>query len=192
MKLQQNRTMVLAICFALSFSTSCRRISETKGWWIDKLEYPVENYEGDLIGFNGFYWRINEDSSDVKIIYFYKNGIIQNASFYDIANFSDLDSLVYNYDWYINKKIRCTWGAYRLIDEFNIEIQQWYPLDLYDRLFISSGIILNDSQFVLNISRQNNSYFFNDVQVENINEIFTFRQLDFKPDSVNKFIEIDN
>lgn len=180
---------IFQFLFVLVFCFSCGRIKEYTGWWIDDLEYKVEHYNGTKLRMDGYYYKSYDSSrTDFDVMFFYNNGVIQSADILNINDYNSLDSLIIAHDWSKNKKWRDNWGAYRVKEELFVDIQRWYKDDWADRLCLFTGIILNDSQLVVNTSRYKKRFFSQKYYIENEYTIYNFRQLDFKPDSINKFI----
>ena len=161
-------------------SNACRKIlncDERESFTMAK-----RNYEGNELRINGYYYN---SKSYPEL--FYRNGITINGSLSDlISNISIVESLMLTgeYGSYIyNNEYR--WGLFSIRNniitrEFKNQMSSIsckYP-------FKESGIIINDSTFVMN-SIYN---YENDEKTETSNDTFRFKEFTPKPDSINKFI----
>lgn len=101
---------------------------------------------------------------------------------------SDFEAMkIYIYDHFINcnsyKKVKYRWGVFNVSGE-RISFERWYPSEKPHKAFVRSGIILNDSTFVIKKSIHSAT------GVEKlVNETYYFREFTHKPDSTNSFIE---
>lgn len=168
------------ILIVILTSTSCRKILNCDEK--ERFTMAKNDYVGNELRINGYYYNTKSYPE-----LFYRNGITINGSLSDlISNLSIAESsmLTGDYGSYIyNNEYR--WGLFtirnnKITREFKnrmSSISCKYP-------FTESGIIINDSTFVIN-SIYNNE---NDKKTEPTLDTFRFKEFTPKPDSINKFI----
>jgi hypothetical protein len=117
----------------------------------------------------------NRDYCDC--LFLYSNGVVVNPGVVRDCNMSKLTKTIPT----VIFDSRYEWGVFT-VDTINITLKRWYPGINYPFL-ISTGVIINDSTFVLN--EVTNQYGRHEFAMQ---DTFHFQHLELKPDSVSKFI----
>lgn len=151
--------------------------------WDDKLTLPKQNYNGNELRIDGYFYNITE-SNNYEILFLYRNGTVLHGSY---ASFSELNGLEQSYidGTYYNiiKNDKPSWG--RFIIEGNVISREFWqpssggPLDTYTH----SGVILNDTTFHITQSWKSHK----PKKKNNLDRIYHFKQFSPKPDSTNAY-----
>jgi hypothetical protein len=144
----------------------------------DVLSLDRQNYHGNELLLNGIFYE--ESSNDKDIYYqryaFYKNGIIR-----DLLSSTDKDSKQFP-----DGNHKTEWGVFQIIGN-EIKFERWYPSSGGPlHAYIRSGIILNDTTFLITESYRMQKGI--KTEVKKKNETYHFRKFSPKPDSTNRFI----
>ncbi len=153
------------------FVTSC--IIYATGIFDQKLKIKKQNYKGNEIRLDGFYYT-EYYKDHFKIVFLYSNGIFIDYSagynYNDILNSNNL-RFILNY----KKTPMYMYGLFQINDSI-IKIEKWLPSSGGPtKAYLREGKILNDTTFYL-MHREKK-------------EIFRFKQFSTKPDSTNRFIK---
>lgn len=152
----------------------------------DSLSLKREECKSNKLKLNGYYYCIAYDLDICYVNLFYKNGVMINVG----GEENSLD----NMDSYINKhyvkdddykQIRYHWGVF-LIKEDSIFFEHWYPSERPHKAYVKSGLILNDTSFLINKCYKLKNGL--ETEIEERNELYYFRHLNIKPDSINKYV----
>ena len=152
----------------------------------DELQFPRTAYTGNNLRIDGYFFDEPSPISQlVGIYYFYNNGVFFNGGV-EVLEDAEASNFVVNVNNEFSKKVKASWGAYR-INGSTIEISRWQSeMNGCESTVYSKGEILNDTTFIIRLKE-----FIEDgdvVHSEAPNEVFHFRPLPQKPDSVNSFI----
>lgn len=168
---------IIYISLFVSFS-SCKFIFGED----EKLTKRREEYHGRKLRVDGYYYR----TSGVYTIYFlYRNGVIFELGSYLPAEIQKSEHSFNNIEM-INsiKEKKYSWGIFRIKND-SIEYEKWFPANGPSKLvYVRKGKILNDTTFVITqLMRYDGS------ESESCNEIYHFKKIAIKPDSINVFIK---
>lgn len=176
---KRNYYIITFVCILLP---SCASFLEM---FDDKLNLQQEQYNGEQLKINGYYFYKTKDN--LKVVYFfYNNGILLNAGGLK-GNHNDVANYLYrefsNNSKY--KNIKSFWGLFQIENE-KIKFEKWYPGEV-SKTFIREGRILNDTTFKITESYQPSKGRFKTLSKRE--EIYHFKKFNPKPDSTNKFIQ---
>lgn len=125
-----------------------------------------------LLKLDGYYFfEWDSDVEAIKILFLYQNGVLLNGLSPDLSSLPEVEER-FKSGAYVDEfasQNASAWGIYKLEDD-RITIEQWVSGNQCCETVIRSGVILNDSSFIIN------------------NEQFTFKPFSPKPDSTNVFI----
>jgi len=151
----------------------------------DKLSLETSQYTGNQLRIDGYYYNLyNEEIHNIS--FFYENGVTLNCGG-AFSDFKEADDYIMTYFINIKKhqKSKINWGVYS-IECKKIKIERWAPSQKPYRAYIRSGIIVNDSSFIINeIYRMDKGI---RTEIRKINEIYYFKAYNPKPDSTNSYI----
>lgn len=146
----------------------------------EKFTLIKRPYNGNELKIDGYYYKYRNENL-VSVYIFYSNGIsfttgwdYNKAKFEEMINSGTLasNSNIYN------------WGLF-IIEDKTVEVEHYFTKDdLNSRVYIKSGMILNDT--TIHFTKYMRS---NGTEVEAINDTFHFKQFSPKPDSTNRFIK---
>ena len=131
---------------------------------------------------NGYYYYQWTNQEVREVLVLYNNGVcletsIEGSENYELAN-NIQNGLNPNY-----RNIKFVWGLYNIYDTI-IQIEKWYPSEVYFPVYKRIGRVLNDSTFTItNSSRCDGS------EGATQEEIWHFKPYSNKPDSTNPYIE---
>lgn len=160
----------------------CNKLFQKKD---DELSISRRDYIGDQLRIDGYYYKVGYNGEINDGYWFFRNGILIHAG--GIAHsFSKMDDLMMAYikDGYYKTR-KFAWGVF-VIDGDDIAFERWYPHGP-NQAYVRAGKILNKTTF-----RITESYRMVDgvkTEVREKDEMYYFRQFDFKPDSINRFIK---
>lgn len=152
--------------------------------WI-AFELAAQNYTGNELRTDGYYYRVAEGNVSSRLFCFYTNGVLldMKGGFQsnDIAEMDDYLEREFSGAYSLND--RALWGLF-WINGTDIKFQHYdpysgYPVHYY---FVNEGVILNDTTFNIRLNYRND----NKERYE-VNDIYRFRQYTPKPDSVNSY-----
>jgi hypothetical protein len=152
----------------------------------EKLTLSKKEYLGNELQLEGYF--LNEYSTKnedyIEVFFFYRNGIMSDMGVFPNTELSSKE-LYFNSpnNNAFLKKSKLAWGLFQISDG-QIEYEKWYPSEPPMKVYIKSGIIINDTTFIITSSR--NSHGKEKRKIENT--IFHFKKFDPKPDSTNTFI----
>lgn len=146
-----------------------------------------ENYEGDELQIDGYYYHKFEgrSSNSFLILFFFKNGIAF-SSVVDALNESQLNSAVKNKgNFNTEKASRDNWGIFEVNANSIKHVEWWYVPGGFGECSTRSwyGNILNDTTFIFDRMSTDN-----DGDLFDVNREFRFMQYSPKPDSTCPFI----
>lgn len=176
--------------------TNCILFSSCAGFltlFDDKLSLEKEDFNGNQLRLDGFYYSITKDSNYPKsILYnfysFYQNGVVRyigSAEDFNRYKRKDVRNSLQteNYDW----------GVYQIKGD-SIMFEQWVAGEV-SKVVLFTGNILNDSTFVINEkywSKERKKV--KEIRLKNKKsnqkeEIYHFIPYSPKPDSTNSFVK---
>lgn len=155
----------------------------------EDLTFVRTDYEGDQLKIDGYYYhwygKPFNDESLIKILFLYRNGItLWGGTFY-------ADKIIIQEEQFKNgnfhnkdTKNPMFWGLFT-IDSISIqyEMLEGGPF----RAMIDSGIILNDTTFV--ILKRKSSYGTLGIEEKALQDTFRLKPFSPKPDSINIYIK---
>jgi hypothetical protein len=147
------------------------------------LVLPKVQNTSNMLKLNGYYYHstIGIDSNITVIDFLYKNGFSLKIGGTKSKNLTFIDEKIKSQSNFDKNKIG--WGLY-IINNGNIQIENWESTEGKRKTSIREGIILNDSTFIIK------KFFSAFTQKEySISETYKFRQFYPKPDSTNNFIK---
>lgn len=160
---------------------SCENLSFKKD---DELSLNRENYEGNQLRIDGYYYHeyYNPDKNMESIVFF-KNGVLSyfgggGKSFGEIENRLTNNELIEKL-----KGIKDCWGIFNVKNNI-IKFERWYGGQGAKPVYVSEGVILNDTTFHIT-----KSYRSDGSEIEPEDQMYHFRQFSPKPDSTNVFIK---
>jgi hypothetical protein len=147
----------------------------------DKIEIVKETYSGTDLRLDGYYFNVVGDGRDILI--FYRNGVmLSSINFSKDLTFEGIEKELTSDKFIVLlKKDKIFWSNFRISNKA-IKYETWEPTLSKDYLFTNSGIIMNDTTFVMSklITSKNKELIRNDT--------FRFKYLFEKPDSTNRFL----
>jgi len=149
----------------------------------DLLRNPREDYLGDNIYIEGFYYTYFEGKIR-RILFLYRNGICFRVygDGKDRTTPEEAETLLTenHLKWLITDK-EC-WGIY-IIKDHNILLESWMNTHGDHHSVVETGEILNDTTFIITKRDHNLS------GISSVNYTYHFYPYSPKPDSMNIFIE---
>jgi len=170
-------SVVLLSLLLMSFC--CKDVFKDEEFTLIKAPYTGKEFK-----INGYYYNYYYDTARVRVFVFYNNScVIKGFIRYTKDEF---ENMFRNGEFKnsIKENSSC-WGLFN-IDSNNIKIEHYYPMegDLKNRVYINSGIIINDTTFIITkFMRPDGS------ELSTKNDTFHFKQFSSKPDSTNNFIK---
>jgi len=150
----------------------------------DELFLEKVPYEGKELRMDGFYYTeyTNEDGIFWDIYFFYRDGslIYTGAPVYGLEVF---EQHIINGVFDGNNISKYRLGVFQ-IKEDSIFFERWYPTERPLKAWIKSGIILNDTTFHITSWKRMKT-----DEVYTKDEIYKFKQFNYKPDSTNSYIK---
>lgn len=152
----------------------------------DRLTFHQENYLGNELRTDGYFYEGTHQSGDRLNVYFlYRNGVIlfigsisPNEITEKERHFNDIKSIE------LRKETKYLWGLYKIKGD-SIAFEKWYAGSGSPKpAYIRQGKIINDTTFVITLSKRNNG---SEIRLKN--EVYHFKKFTPKPDSTNVFIE---
>lgn len=168
-------------------ATSCDGFWKSIRYSREPLIYPVEDNKSNVLRTDGYYYSFKDtvlgDSCYYEVI-LYRNGVVYGNLCNGFCENSreSMDSSM-SFDIY-KRDTPGFWGAYRILHNDTIQFQKWDMDDGTDPLNIYNGLILNDTTFHLHSIKRSKEPF----EETKIDELFTFRPLKVKHDSLNPFV----
>ena len=156
---------------------------------IDEFTLKRENYTGNELRTDGYYYNeFESDCQRLQIYFFYKNGIILRGGNSCKDDINIQEEKFKNGDWYnLVKDDQMTWGLF-VIENDTIKYERYNPPvgPGYLHSLIWEGPILNDTTFhIIRYYRYDNGV---KKEIET-DKLFHFKKFSPKPDSTNNFIE---
>ncbi len=148
----------------------------------DKLSLPRQNYYGNELKIDGFYYMYSSDYKLMQIKFLYSNGIeyVLGSGF---SSIEEIEKILDEGRYKKNSKV--SWGIF-IISNNEIQSEHWgEPLGLGSglRTKLDYGLILNDTTYV--VYKMTTS----DGREKVKNDTFHFYQYSPKPDSINPYIK---
>ena len=171
----------LIILLILAMLNNCTK----KGIGDDKLSLKRIPYYGNDLKIDGYYYsKVGNEIFDTY--FFYRNGVILSGggNAPNTSPFNYVEKSFISISWQNSiKGDKIAWGIFQ-INGNQIQFERWYPSSGLLPSYIRSGIILNDTTFLINkVIRSNGK------EEEAINETYNFRKFSPKPDSTNSFVQ---
>jgi len=174
--MQTKRYCLVLISLLICFSyTGCKKLFKD-----DDLSLPRENYYGDAIKLDGYYYHHGTNST--YAFFLYRNGVYLNAHG---SSKTDLDVVEREMIEYYDKirSWKYSWGVFVIRGNI-LEVEGWRSVGWTGKLpvYKSFYIIENDTtlRYIKDII---------DGRETEKNEIYHFKQFSHKPDSTNVFIK---
>lgn len=145
----------------------------------DSISLIREDYNGDKLSFNGYYYTEIETYDGVIFsrYAFYRNGIIRY-----LGSSNSLQEV--NFIMIETKQI---WGVFQ-IENNNLKFERWYPSSSGPlKAYVREGEIFNDTTFRITESYRNQNG--QKTEIDKRDEVFHFKSFSSKPDSINSFIK---
>ena len=154
----------------------------------DSLRNEREDYTGDNLRINGFYYYYDyayDPGRIMNIIFLYRNGIyfLINGDGKERTSPDEVKTLLTEEHIQTCKTWKLNWGIF-LIKGNNILIEKWSSTGIgWKTTITESGTILNDTSFI--ITKRGNS----EIGMKDTYYEYFFYQYNPKPDSTNVFIK---
>lgn len=151
------------------------------------LSIERQNYSGLQLRTDGYYYEDSDTSNDVKILFFYRDGVFLDGGF-ESLNDAENGAVKIDISNALSKQTKYVWGAFQIIGN-TLEIEHWRPINsgCYKTLYIK-GEIQDDSTFVIT-HRENRDKNGEVLWKESPNSVCHFRAIPQKPDSTNDFVK---
>ncbi len=152
----------------------------------DPLTIKKQSYIGSKLKLDGYYYTMYNDKIQ-NVSFLYRDGVLYNCGGY-IENHSKVAEYIEREFLRSNgyKEISAGWGVFQ-IKEDSIWIESWFDLDGPEKAYMQSGIILNDTTFVITeIYKKKRG---KKKGLEDRNKVYHFREFYPKPDSTNSFVK---
>lgn len=150
--------------------------------WDDDLTLPKQDYTGNQLRIDGYYYRVTDNNS-YNIYFYYRNGTVLHAGFVDFDNLAASEQEFMNGSYYsFAKKYKYHWGRF-IINGTTIKDELWKPNTGPFEAYTTEGIILNDTTFKM--TRQWRSC--KPKKDTEFEEVYQFKKFSPKPDSTNSY-----
>ena len=137
-----------------------------------------------MLRLDGCFFEPYGAENKCSVIILYRNGVylhwndgVEISELNNISNYFNNNELLHKI-----KNVKFAWGIVKIENNI-IKTERWYPSQRPLKAYIKSGIILNDSTFVLNSSIRSDGSDF-----ETISQTYYFKKYSPKPDSTNSFV----
>ena len=150
-----------------------------------KLGTQKQNYTGNLRTDGYYYLTISNDTEERALIYFiYRDGTVLYGGAPLITDISVREADFAEGRWAVSAKGEKTyWGIFQVTGS-ELLFDQWYIRDGgLLAAYQTNGTVLNDTTFIMSSSTREG---LNGVPLE---EVYHFKALSSKPDSVNQFLD---
>lgn len=159
--------------------TSCEKLMPED----DELTLTQQDYNGDELRTDGYYYLKSNPDHFMGGYFFYKNGIHSFVGGrFLLDNMEELENNLRNNYYDLNHIY--IYGLFQ-INDTNIKFERLYPGEI-KTAYIREGTILNDTTFHITESYRMKDNKKTEVRVKD--EIYHFKQFSPKPDSTNSFI----
>ena len=148
----------------------------------EELTIKRQNYKGNELRTDGYYYLFNETNNITVVYYYYRNGVILLGGSFGGNNLNEIEKQLVN----PKVKTKTNWGVF-LIENNTIQYEKWIGSSSSSPkayLYSCNGNILNDTTIHLI-----EEYYSERKEKRAINEIWRFKQFDYKPDSTNVYIK---
>jgi hypothetical protein len=146
----------------------------------DNLQLKREEYQGDQLKINGYFFEKDTTYGDVYNFYvLYNNGVVLNIGASRDFNYHKEKFKKNDFDENYNL------GVFQ-INQDSIKFERWYPGEI-SKCYIREGKILNDTTFEITESYRLKGR--KKTERKERSEIYHFIQFNPKPDSTNCFIK---
>jgi hypothetical protein len=177
MKLMKKTLVVIVI---LAFC-ACRREK-----WGDKLTLPRQDYTGNELKVDGYYYRVSSDNLGnpaYEIYFLYRNGVILNGGFPLLSELPERELEFSNGTYRAQANNKTNWGRFD-VNVNQIRFEKWFPSSGGPApVIMLSGTIINDTLFHITASRESHG----DNDVRSLDRYYHFKQFSPKPDSLNSY-----
>ena len=150
----------------------------------DKLTLKREEFLGNQMRTDGYYYTNFGNPERIEIYFFYRNGVLLYGASEAVSELEGLESK-YRDGTYYNMAINHNyyWGIF-VVEDSSLKFERWYPSQKPHYTFINFCEIINDTTFhISKIMRSNGS------EESNLDYTFHFKKFSPKPDSTNQFVE---
>jgi hypothetical protein len=178
--------LLSGLIMILFTTSSCRRLGLCKD---EDMTIKRTTNIGNTIKTGGYYYGKADTAYDGRLstntIVFYRNGVFLSAGSPYYNSLKDIDNYIQslmNSDGLRHTKY--IWGLY-IINDSSLTMQGWQPSFCSYPLIINSVRILNDTTLLFNKVETTGE---GTDKTSKINNICKFRELNFKPDSINNFL----
>lgn len=178
------KIIYLLLFFSVLFGcSSCHKLGLCKD---EPLTMQRVNFEGNELRTDGFYYGDlfigSQSTTRCKIILLYKNGVALLPGTTDFANMENYIEVIRNSN---QKNTKIIWGTFSVKDD-KLQIENLPGGLCGSPVALRTYTILNDSTLVLTDIRIKDGSTIEDYKK---NEVYHFRKLSVKPDSVNNIIK---
>lgn len=176
--------LLLVVLICTTLFCSCESLIEKLFGKNEELSFTKTEYNGDQLRIDGYYYCKHEGAelSRLRILFFYRDGILLYGGFPLLNELGDRENEFISGQYSkFAKKYPSDWGLFT-VDSISIQYEMLYggPFLAY----IDSGIIINDTTFV--ILKRKSSYG-KDEKV--LQDTFRLKPFSPKPDSTNIYIK---
>jgi hypothetical protein len=182
-------TILVSILYSCLCSISCKKINEYRD---AKLILKKQNYTGNELRINGYYYNTYSynGSTNYNIYFFYRNGIKLYGTSVNVADLPAMEQQYMDGTYANNSRMyKSDWGVFQ-IEGSTLLSESWSASDGRLPAYRSEAQIINDSTFQV-IKR----WEIKRCKLKNLEdfssnpEIYHFKQLAIKPDSINSFVK---
>ena len=177
---------VIMICILFY---SCESLIEILFGKNEELTFIKTDYVGDQLKIDGYYYhwygKPYNDKSLMEILFLYRNGVVLwgGTQHFEELNIRESEFISGKYHQEITKN-PMFWGILA-IDSTTIQYEMLHGGPF--RAMIDSGIIINDSTFV--ILKRKSSYGTYGIKEKDLQDTFRLKPFSPKPDSTNIYIK---
>jgi hypothetical protein len=170
---------ILVIYLIFILAISCDYTADN-----DIFTLPRENYTGNQLRIDGYYYFEFPNRPYRSPYFLYRNGVLFDPSGYSLSEEKRWELR------FLDKKemkamgmSETVWGQFVIQDSI-IKFEMYYPGDGPLWSYIKEGVIINDTTFHIT-----KSYRSNGSEVRERDEMYHFRKFSPKPDSTNVFVK---
>lgn len=172
-----DKLIIGIILFLTSISCSKDELKD------DELVLSKKAYLGNQLRVDGYFYQ-KKDNIYSTVYLFYRNGVVLyvGGGYSEVDLLSMESSLIDGSFYNLAKSDKLSWGVHNISGN-SIAFERWYPSNRGGfPSYVRSGEILNDSTFHISKSIR-----FKELEVNDKNETYHFKQFSHKPDSTNSF-----
>ncbi|MDR2408232.1 MAG: hypothetical protein LBE13_08995 [Bacteroidales bacterium] len=169
--------LIISMC-SINFLLSCCN----KLFPDEKLSIQREDYTGNELRTDGYYYLQEKDYERTIVMFLYRNGIILSGRIYFTLDLNVVEKeMVSKYNELGNEKPY--WGVFTITNN-NFEYEQWVAPTEGISVSKNTGYIENNTTFHIT-----EKFFSYNKTKYSVNEIWHFKQFANKPDSTNVYIK---